>query len=220
MSELEKLQAELESKTRELASLTTHERTTIGVDAVLDKVGKTVEYEGYKDPGRATQLIEEINTIKKEIEAYPIKEEKISPAMEERIRKANVGSIMKSAKEEYDKQMNEYMQMNFWGKAKTMFSGKKPIKNASSEQIIANYGNDAKNKEMQGELNRAEREFNQLVEWIKDYYQKHPEELTISIEERIEQERKLYQERIKNIEAKNDSYLNEATNAVKGGMKL
>ena len=33
--------------------------------------------------------------IKKEIEAYPIKEEKLSPAMEERIRKANVGSIIR-----------------------------------------------------------------------------------------------------------------------------
>lgn len=220
MSELEKLQLELEGKTRELASLTTHESSTVGADALLDKIGKTVEYEGYRDVGRATQLMDEIKNIKKKIEEYPIKEEKISPAMEDRIRKANVGSIMKSAKEEYDKQMNEYMQMNFWGKAKTMFSGKKPIKNASSEQIIAVYGNDAKNKEMQGELNRAEREFNQLVEWIKDYYQQHPEELTTSIEERIEQERKLYQERIKNIEAKNDSYLNEATDAVKGGMKL
>ena len=158
--------------------------------------------------------------IKKEIEAYPIKEEKISPAMEERIRKANVGSIMRSAKEEYDKQMNEYMQKNFWGKAKTMFAGKKPIQNATSEQIIATYGNEAKNKEMQGELNRAEREFNQLVEWIKDYYQKHPEELTTSIEERIEQERKVYEERIRSIQVKNDSYLAEANEAVKGGMKL
>ena len=73
---------------------------------------------------------------------------------------------------------------------------------------------------MQGELNRAEREFNQLVEWIKDYYQKHPEELTTSIEERIEQERKVYEERIKSIQAKNDSYLAEANEAVKGGMKL
>lgn len=126
MSELERLQAELENKTRELASLTTRERTAVGdVDAVLDKIGKTVEYEGYKDVGRATQLIDEIDKIKKEIEAYPIKEEKLSPAMEERIRKANVGSIMRSAKEEYDKQMNEYMQKNFWGKAKTMFAGKK-----------------------------------------------------------------------------------------------
>ena len=221
MSELERLQAELENKTRELASLTTRERTTVGdVDAVLDKIGKTVEYEGYKDVGRATQLIDEIDKIKKEIEAYPIKEEKLSPAMEERIRKANVGSIMRSAKEEYDKQMNEYMQKNFWGKAKTMFAGKKPIQNATSEQIIATYGNEAKNKEMQGELNRAEREFNQLVEWIKDYYQKHPEELTTSIEERIEQERKVYEERIKSIQAKNDSYLAEANEAVKGGMKL
>ena len=48
-----------------------------------------------------------------------IKEEKLTPALEERLRKSYVGSIMKSAKEEYDKQMNEYMQMNFWGKAKT-----------------------------------------------------------------------------------------------------
>ena len=173
-----------------------------GVDALLDKVGKTIEYESYKDVKRANQLINEINNIKKEIEAYPIKEEKLTPALEERLRKSYVGSIMKSAKEEYDKQMNEYMQMNFWGKAKTMFSGKKPIKNASSEQIIATYGNDAKNKEMQGELNLAEREFNQLVEWIKDYYQKHPNELTTSLDERIEQERKKYQERIKNIEKK------------------
>ena len=174
MQELERLKAELKSKTSELASLTTHESYIEGVDALLDKVGKTIEYESYKDVKRANQLINEINNIKKEIEAYPIKEEKLTPALEERLRKSYVGSIMKSAKEEYDKQMNEYMQMNFWGKAKTMFSGKKPIKNASSEQIIATYGNDAKNKEMQGELNLAEREFNQLVEWIKDYYQKHP----------------------------------------------
>ena len=46
---------------------------------------------------------------------------------------------MKTAKELYDQQMQEYMQMNFWGKAKTMLAGKSPKKNASSKQIMYTY---------------------------------------------------------------------------------
>ena len=148
--------------------MVTYEKSVTGVDVVRDKVGKTEEYESYKDFGRAVQLMEEIKKLEKEIEEFPIKDAKLSATQEEIVRKANVGGILKTVKEEYDRKMNEYMQMNFWGKAKTMFTGKKSKKNASSLQIIETYGADAIDIEMQGELRRAEREFNELVEWIKN----------------------------------------------------
>lgn len=60
--------------------------------------------------------------------------------------KSTTDRIKAGAKEMYDSKMNAYMQMNFWGKAKTILAGKKPKKMSDSE-IIQTYGSNAKQVE-------------------------------------------------------------------------
>ena len=217
MYEYERLKKILDEKISELTSLSDHVVTSSGVDAVRDTVGERIEYDTYTDLSRATQLMTEIEQIKKELEEFPILNTKLSKKQEDVIKKSVVWDLMKYSKVSYEEEMKEYMKLNFWGKAKTMFAGKRPKKNATDNEIIDKYGEDAKETTMLSELNRYKREHNQIIEWIKEFYKNHPEELKTTIEERIEAENKDYEERLKEVYKRNDEYLAEAKEVIREG---
>lgn len=169
------------------------------------------------DPARESKLKAEIALLEEEIVTFPIQGTKLSKEQDERLRKSVVGEIVKTAKNEYDKQMEEYMSMNFWGKAKTMFAGKKPKKDSSDIEIIDKYGEEYKNKWMQGEIARAKREYDALVEWLKKYYEKHPEDQETSLEDRLNEEKEKYEARVREKIERNNSYLEEAKEVVSEG---
>ena len=168
MKEYEKLQDELKKKLEELHSLSS-------------------------DPARESKLKAEIELLKEEIVTFPIQGAKLSKEQDDSLRKSVVGEIVKNSKEEYNRQMKEYMSMNFWGKAKTMFLGKKPKKDSSDKEIIDTYGENIKNEWLQGELARAKREYDALVEWLKKYYENHPEDQEASLEDRLNEEKEKYE---------------------------
>lgn len=169
------------------------------------------------DPDRESEIKTEISLLEEEIVTFPIQGTKLSEEQAERLRKSVVGEIVKTAKNEYDKQMEEYMSMNFWGKAKTMFTGKKPKKDSSDIEIIDKYGEEYKNKCMQGEIARAKREYDALVEWLKNYYEKHPEDQEASLEDRLNEEKEKYEARVREKIERNNSYLEEAKEVVSEG---
>lgn len=90
--------------------------------------------------------------------------------------KSTTDRIKTSAKEMYDSKMNAYMQMNFWGKAKTILAGKKPKKMSDSE-IIQTYGSNAKQVELEKMIQRRQQQFQEQVAWEQQYYTEHPEDL-------------------------------------------
>ena len=63
---------------------------------------------------------------------------------------------------------------------------------------MSTYGDEAKTMEMQGELKRVEREYNQKVSWLKEFYQQNPNQQP-SLEERLAQEKALYEQQLKEI---------------------
>ena len=192
MKEYEKLQDELKKKLEELNSLSS-------------------------DPARESKLKAEIELLKEEIVTFPIQGTKLSKEQDDSLRKSVVGEIVKNSKEEYNRQMKEYMSMNFWGKAKTMFVGKKPKKDSSDKEIIDTYGENIKNEWLQGELARAKREYDALVEWLKNYYEKHPEDQETSLEDRLNEEKEKYEARVREKIERNNSYLEEAKEVVSEG---
>lgn len=220
MKEYERLLAKREEKWKQLRSLVRHVKSTTG-DAVRDTGYNTSEYEEYADPVKAEEIKKEIEIINNLIDTYPTSKAKFSEKEQERFRKYDIGKIMTSAKEAYDQEMKEYMEMNFWGKAKTMFAGKKPKTKATDAQIIKEYGEEAKVKEMQGELKAAKEEYEKSIEWLKEYYKAFPKELSSTIENRLELAKKAYAEKLREIEERNNSYLEEANEVVRtGAVKL
>ncbi len=222
MEELNKLNSNSESKWDELKSLRM-EFEDGDYNATEDR-GKTKVVEGFSDPDRAKKINQELEAIEEEIHSFPIidsnLEARMSPAEKERQRKLRVGDIMHHAKEAYNKDVEEYSQMSFTEKAKATLTGKKPIANATSEQIIENYGQQARDWSAQIDINRTEKEFNEVADWLKNYYEKRPDELSTTIEERIGQERDKWQDKFDTIQKQNDDYLAEAKQAIKGGYEI
>lgn len=220
INELKKLKDLKDQKTRELASLTREETTTTGADAVRDILGTSDTYETYTDSKRAFQLMDEIKEIEEEIKKFPIMESvRKSDNISKSLDKVIVGKIISFSKEQYNSDVNEYMNKKFWDKAKTMFSGKKPKIGATGEEIMGTYAEESKNVEMQYALKNENDAYRALTDWIKAYYEKYPDRLGgSSIEEVLDFEKNEHEKRIKEIEDRYNGYLDEANEVVRSGV--
>ena len=129
-------------------------------------------------------------------------------------------SIILGAKAKYDQKMNEYMKMNLWGKAKTMFAGKKPKKMTGNE-IMQTYAEEVTQIELQKAIERKKKEFEEDIAWTKSYYTEHPEDLKPgsdtynSIENIIRYKVRKYEYEIKQLEKKYQQMKENAIDLVK-----
>lgn len=146
MRELSEIERELRSYESELASITkTVQKDTPFPLHALDGHSESYSYDVYLDEEKARNLNKKIGELKSQINNYTRDAEAIRKTREMKEQRDKVwreDKISSTAKDIYDEQVNAYMKMNFWGKAKTMFAGKKP-KKLNNQQIVQNYGNQA-----------------------------------------------------------------------------
>jgi len=131
-------------------------------------------------------------------------------------------TIFESSKQKYDKKVNLYMNMNFWGKAKTMLTGKKP-KNFQNGDTLSTSRHDSIMEILQptfekiellrqDEIKNIEKIYSQLSEEEK---QKREKEMGVTLENRIKQINSHYNREIEEIKEKYNNNLNKMTE--KGG---
>lgn len=173
MKELYELQQELSKLESELASITkTTTKNTPFHPGELDGYSENYSYKEYSNPSRARYLETKIADLKNQIQHYSI-DAAIYRQNQEKTRKENQKlreeKISSTAKEIYDEKVNEYMNKNFWGKARAIISGKKP-KKMNEQEMIQKYATDAAsrikdpivdelNRQRQEQLARAQQDF-------------------------------------------------------------
>lgn len=132
---------------------------------------------------------------------------------------SSTDGIIQGAKAKYDEKMNAYMNMNLWGKAKTILAGKKP-KKMSGNEIMQTYASEITQIELQRTIEMKKRDYEEDIAWTKSYYTEHPEDLKPdsetynSIENIIASKQKRYAYEIKQLEEKYARMLQNANELV------
>lgn len=181
MTDIYRLQSELEQKERELASMTTHVVKDVQWrPGVQDQShSESYSYDQYSDPSRANALKRDIERLRKEIEDAPrmkAMEEEAKMSRDQQKFSGGVNSIISGAKQLYDSEMQAYMNKNFWGKAKAMLSGKKP-KQMKGSEIVQTYGKGIVDAKLANAIEARRQVMESNIEMITRHYTEHPEEL-------------------------------------------
>lgn len=151
----------------------------------LDGHSESYSYEEFLDPERAKFLQEKINGLKSQIDTYTHDAEAARKAMERKETEDKAWreeKISTTAKELYDEQVNTYMQMNLWGKAKALFSGKKP-KKMNEQQIVETYGQQAVQQITAPGAEEILRQKTEQLESVRKTYANDPKMLEYAIKQ-------------------------------------
>lgn len=149
----------------------------------LDGHSESYSYEEYLDPERARFLQSKIQSLKSQIDTYAHDAEAERKSIERKEAEDKIWreeKISSTAKDIYDGKMNSYMQMNLWGKAKALFSGKKP-KKMNEQQIVENYGQQAVQQIIAPGAEEILRQKAEQLESVKKTYEHDPKMLEYAI---------------------------------------
>ncbi len=185
MRPLNDLKRELAQYENELASITrkTQKDTPFPLHA-LDGHSESYTVTSYTDNTRASYLQKQIAALKSQINSYARDAETIREVQQrkemEDYEEAKA-DIVAYAHSLYAEKIDAYMELNFWGKAKALFHGKKP-KKLTDQQVIQEYGDQAIDKILASgvEKHNADKEYQ--IEQAKMKYADNPEELAKIIE--------------------------------------
>ncbi len=186
----------------------------------LNERMKKIDYGEYVLGG--TEEAKDLRKLRKDIfdKQQKLTQEELQKKEAERNREyrqysSSTDGIIQGAKAKYDEKMNAYMNMNLWGKAKTILAGKKP-KKLSGNEIMQTYASDITQIELQRAIETKRRDYEEDIAWTKSYYTEHPEDLKPdsetynSIENIIASKQKRYAYEIKQLE---DHYARMLQNA-------
>ena len=179
MKSINEYRAELAEVEEELRKISV-EKSTKGVydyergDVAV--VGET--YTDYVDLELADKLIKQRDELREKISNYAIYAQAEREAIEmekKRNEEAEKRNIEAEARELYEKAQMDYHNKGLLGRAKYLFSGKKPKMNLSEQEIQETYGKEAK---IQHETNSIELQIAELEKQRQeqiDWYERHPE---------------------------------------------
>ncbi len=146
MKELNELKRDLANYERELASITKEiKKDTPFPLHALDGHSESYIVTSYTDESKAKYLKGQINYLKEQIDSYSHDAEtirRVQARKEQEDQEWRETQITHNANVLYEEKIEAYMAMNFWGKAKTLFAGKKP-KKLNQQEIIQKYGSEA-----------------------------------------------------------------------------
>ena len=150
----------------------------------LDGHAESYTVSSYTDNARASYLQKQIATLKSQINSYSRDAEtirKVQQRKEMEDYEEAKANIVTYAHGLYAEKIDAYMELNFWGKAKALFHGKKP-KKLTDQQVIQEYGDQAIDKILAPgvEKHNADKEYQ--IEKAKKEYANNPEELAKVIE--------------------------------------
>ena len=117
--------------------------------------------------------------MKKEISSYARDVETVKRVHEKKQhedKEWQKNQIMYNANALYEEKIEAYMAMNFWGKAKTLFAGKKP-KKLSQQGIIQEYGTQALEQITSPAKDRLIMERDAQIEMAKKDFANYPKQL-------------------------------------------
>lgn len=170
LNDLEKKLAQYES---ELSSITkTITRDVPFLPGQLDGYSESYSLSEFSDPERAKYLQTQIAYLKGRIKNYSQDAESARIYQEQREqenKKWREEKINSTAMEIYQEKMDNYMHQNFWGKAKTLFSGKKP-KKMSEFEVVSTYGGQAVDKITFPAIERLQMQKADQLASIKEVY--------------------------------------------------
>lgn len=186
MRDLRDIERELDKYKSELKGITrTVQKDTPFRLHELDGHSESYSYEEYLDPERAKFLQQRINDLKSQISTYARDAEAERRAIERKEtgdkawRKEKISTTAKGI---YDEQVNAYMQMNLWGKAKALFSGKKP-KKMNEQQIVETYGQQAVQQITAPGAEEILRQKTEQLESVRKTYANDPKMLEYAIKQ-------------------------------------
>ncbi len=146
MKPLNELRRDLAQYEAELDSITKNvQKDTPFPLHALDGHSEAYTVTSYTDNARASYLKRQIVSLKSQIDSYAhdaseIKEAQKRKEMED-YHEAKV-DIIANAHALYAEKIDAYMALNFWGKARAMFHGKRP-KKLTDQQVIQEFGDQA-----------------------------------------------------------------------------
>lgn len=182
-------------------------------DAV-ESVKDLFQREGYTNPELASYLEGRIFTLREVIAHY-------DELAEEQERDATLAreehsiqvrdNLIATAKSIYETRINTYMEQDFWGRAQSLFKGKKP-KKLSESDILATYGEEAKGRLIGESIDGIQEQKEALLAYLKEYVLETP--LTSFTLEDIEDYMieiivSFYDNQIEEVEEDYDNSLNE-----------
>ena len=133
------------------------------------------EYNEYTDVEKAIKLRAKITELRDIINNYSVYAQAEQKGLETQKRlesEATEMYIKSTARDLYEKAQSEYHSKSLIGKVGALFSGKRPKKNLSDQQIQAIYGTEAKQQFVTGEteakIAELEHEKAQQIEWTKN----------------------------------------------------
>lgn len=210
-SEIEK---ELRNYESELASITkTVQKDTPFPLHALDGHSESYSYDVYLDNDKARFLNHRIEDLKSQLSTYARDAENVRKSKEmkeQRDKEWREDKIFSISKGIYDEKVNAYMQMNLWGKAKTMFAGKKP-KKLNNQQIVESYGNQAVEMIIAPGVEEIRRQKEAQLASVKVTYANDPKML----ESAIRSTNEYFDKQLEQLQKTYDSTLNSVVN--KGG---
>lgn len=177
METLQELQIKLSSLESELNSITrVVDKDTPFLPGQLDGTSEAYSYTEYTDPDRAAYLKYQIKSVQSQINNYANIRRQVAAMQEQReeaIRAFRIEGVSSGALEVYNAKMNEYMSKNFWGKAKALFTGKKP-KKMSEQEAIATYAHEGAQKALAGRTELIEQKRQEELEMNQLGYADNP----------------------------------------------
>ena len=184
MKSLNELRRDLANYEKELASITKKvEKDTPFALHALDGHSEAYTVTSYTDNARANYLKNQIASLKSQINSYSHDSEEIRLAEKrkelEDYREAKA-DIIANANALYAEKVDEYMALNFWGKAKAMFNGRKP-KKLNEQQVIQEFGDQAIDRILAPGVLKHNADKEYQIEQAKIKYANNPEELEKTI---------------------------------------
>lgn len=184
MKDLRTLEKELSKYESELQSITKNiQKDTPFPLHALDGHSESYSYDVYLDPERAKFLNNQIQSLKSQISSYSIDVENARRQQEKvelERREWREETITHTAQVLYEQKMDTYMEMNFWGKAKALFSGKKP-KKMNQQEIIETFGKQAVKQITSPGIEEIMRQKQAQLESVKITYANDPKMLEYAI---------------------------------------
>ena len=184
MRELNDIERDLNKYESELASITREvQKDTPFMPHQLDGHSESYTVTSYTDAPKAKYLQERIAALKDEKANYR------QNAMNARINRERVerertqwrkDQITQNANVLYEQKVDEYMKMNFWGKAKVLFSGKK-VKKMNQREIIQEFGSQAIDNMLSPNIQELESQRNAQIERAKHDFSNDPQQLAYAI---------------------------------------
>lgn len=184
MESLYDLEKKLSQYETELSSISKRViKDTPFMPGQLDGHSESYTLESYSNPDRAKFLQSQIADLKSRIGTYAKDAETIRRNQEYKEasdKEWREDKITHTANVIYEQNMDAYMAKNFWGKAKALFTGKKP-KKLNQQQVVETYGKEAVDEIINPAIKELMQQKQEQLDSVKKTYANEPEMLEYAI---------------------------------------